>query len=110
MQTVRVENVESIGAVGRRQGSAGIAGGSHAAHIRARAFGMVNELSAQGVAVEMDVLNVDRCWAWFRDGDLICVLLPSISVRLTVRVMARSLDDGVVMGVAGIVVGRQVLA
>lgn len=110
MQTVRVENVESIGAVGRRQGSAGIAGGSHAAHIRGRAFGMVNELAAQGVAIEMDVLNVDRCWAWFREGDLICVLLPSISVRLTVRVMARSLDDGVVMGVAGIVVVKEVLA
>jgi hypothetical protein len=109
-QTVRVENAASISAIGRRQGSAGIAGGSHGVHIRNRAIGLVNELAAQGLALEFDLLNVDDCFQWFREGDSVCVLLPTISEQLTVRIMARSLDDSAVMRVSATVLTERVLA
>jgi hypothetical protein len=110
MQTITVTNPASITAVGRRQGSAGIPGGSHAIHIRNRAIGTVNELAALGQAIEFDLLNVDGAFRWFREGDTICVLLPSISVQLAVRVMGRTLDDTRVMGCSGIVTDRRAVA
>lgn len=109
-QTIRVENPASIAAIGRRQDSRGIPGGSHGIHIRNRAIGLVNELAQQGAAIEMDVLNVDRAFAQFREGDVICVLLPSVSEQLTARIMARSLDDNRVMSVSAIVLTRRVLS
>lgn len=108
-QSVRVEQPESIAAVGRRQGSAGIASGSHAIHIRSRAVGMVEELASQGIAIEFDLVNEDRCFAWFREGDTICVLLPSVSLQLAVRVTARALDDRQVMSVSADVVTMRAL-
>lgn len=107
MQTVHVENAASIAAVGRRQGSAGIDGGSHGTHIRNRAIGLVNDLSALGLSVELDLVNVDKCFAWFREGDTICVLLHSASVQMSVRVLARSLADDGTMSVSGDVVSRR---
>jgi hypothetical protein len=109
-QTINVENTASIAAVGRRQGSVGIEGGSRGAHIRNRAIATVNELAALGLAIEFDLLNIDDTFASFREGDTICVLLPTISVQLTVRIMGRSLDDSAVMGCSGIVTERRALA
>jgi hypothetical protein len=109
MQTITVTNPASITAVGRRQGSAGIPGGSHAVHIRNRAIGTVNELAASGQAIEFGLLNVDSAFAAFREGDTICCLLPSISVQLAVRIVGRTLDDRRVMGCSGIVTERRAL-
>lgn len=108
-QTIQVENAASIAAIGRRQGSAGIPGGSHAVHIRPAALALVDELAALGQAIECDVVNVDDCFQWFREGDTVCMLLPSASVQLTVRVMTRSLGDDRVMGVSGIVTNRRAI-
>lgn len=110
MQTLIVENAASIAAVGRRQGSMGIPGGSHAVHIRSRAIGAVNGLASLGNAIEFDLLNIDGAFASFRHGDTVCVLLTSISVQVTCRIMGRSLGDNRVMGCSGIVVDRRALA
>ena len=109
-QTVRVENGASIAAVGLRQDSQGIAAGTHGIHIRSRAIGLVNELAQLGQSLEFDVLNVDRVWADYREGDTVCVLLPSISVQLTARIMARSLDESRVMSVSADVISRRLVA
>lgn len=109
-QTVRTENAASIAAVGRRQGSEGIASGTHGIHIRSRAVGLVDELAQAGRSIEFDLVNIDRCFADFREGDTVLVLLPSISVRATVRILARSLDESGVMSLSGIVTARQVVA
>jgi hypothetical protein len=47
-----------------------------------------------GASLEMSIVNEDFCWAWFRQGDSISILLPNIGSRLKVRVMARALDTG----------------
>ena len=109
-QTVRVEDGASIAAVGRRQGSQGIAAGTHGIHIRSRAIGLVGELAQLGQSLELDVLNTDRVWADYRHGDTVCVLLPSISVQCTARIMARSLDDTGVMAVSAQIVSRRVVS
>jgi hypothetical protein len=107
-QSVIAEDGASIAAVGRRQGSQGIAGGPYASHIRAAVISMVAQTAQLGQAIEMSVVNVDGCFADFREGDTICVLLPSISHQITVRIMARSLDDTGVMRASGIVTGKRV--
>jgi hypothetical protein len=109
-QSVVVEDAASIAAVGRRQGSIGIAGGPYASHIRSAALGLVEQTAQLGHAIELSVVNVDGCFGRFREGDTICVLLPSVSHQLTVRIMARALDDSGVMSVSGIVTGRRVAA
>src|SRR5690606_13229692 len=105
--TVRVTNPASIASVGIRQGSAAIPGGTHAVHIRGRAQGLVNELAALGQAIEFDLANVDRCFRWFREGDQICATVPSISVQVTCRVMARSINDDGTMSVSADVLTRR---
>lgn len=110
LQTMIAEVQESITAIGRRQASEGIFGGATAIQIRTAAIERAQELAAMGRAIDMDVLNTDRCWGWFREGDTVCVLLPSNSSRLIVRIMARSVDDRhSVMNVSGIVLERRAM-
>lgn len=53
-------------------------------------------------AVEVDVANVDLCWANFREGDTITVGLGYSGYSGAIRVMVRALDvDRGVMTVAG---------
>lgn len=93
LQTIVVTNPESIADVGVIQGSAAIESGTTGASIRPEAQGLVDRMAGLGHALEMQVMNIDRCWAWFREGDTICVLLPQESGRAVVRITARSIDN-----------------
>jgi hypothetical protein len=93
LRSFLVEDPASIAVVGRRQGQAALAQGTTAAALRPTAQALVTSLAALGVTLEMQLVNVDRCFGWFREGDSIAVLLPSINAQLTVRIMARSIRE-----------------
>lgn len=107
--SVFVEDGASIAAVGIRQNQISIDSGSYGVHIKAAALGLLAEAVAAGRAIECSVVNVDRCFASFVEGDTITILLASPGVRATVRVLARSLDETGVMQISGIVLEREVL-
>lgn len=92
-QALAVFDDDSIARYGRQQGSRDYLVGVTESALRPAATADVARLSKLGAAIEMSVLNVDRCWSWFTQGDSISVLLPTINARLAVRVMARSLDS-----------------
>jgi hypothetical protein len=97
-RTVRVENPASIAAHGRLQGEAALA-----------MPGSVVALRPAAQAIEMRLVNVDRCFGWFREGDTITCLLPGDNQQVTVRVMARSISEPAwVMDVSGIVTDRRI--
>lgn len=103
-QTFTVEDAASIAEFGRRQGETALSQHTSANALRPAAQAIVNQLSQQGVAIEMQLTNVDRCFGWFREGDTISVLLPSVNVQAMVRIMARSLrEPDYIMDVSGIV-------
>lgn len=108
--SIFVEDAESIAAVGVRQQTITIERGSYGIHIRATALAALAEAVASGRSIEGSVLNVDRCFASFAEGDTISILLASVSARVYVRVLARSLDERNVMQISGKVVSREVLA
>ena len=101
---IQVEVPDSIAAYGRRQGQTALPQGTTAAALRSTAQALVTGLAALGVTLEMQIVNVDRCFGWFTEGDSIAVLLPSIDAQLTVRIMARSIrEPDWVMDASGVV-------
>lgn len=105
-QMVVAENAESINALGVRQGSHDFSQDGSLAAFKPAAQAIVDQLAKQGLSLECQVVNKDqdRCWGWFREGDDICILLPTESSQLDVRVMARSLsDDDQVMSISAVV-------
>ena len=98
------ESVDSVTAWGVRQGAYDFDEASSIAAFKPAAQAIVNDLAGQGVSLECRVVNKDRCWGWYREGDDICVLLPDISSQLDVRIMAWSLsDDDQVMSLSAVV-------
>lgn len=103
-QMIVTENPESINQIGVRQGSYEFKNDGSLAAFKPAAQAIVDELCKQGLAIECRIVNKDRCWSWFREGDDLCILLPQDSSQLDVRIMARSLsDDDQVMSVSATV-------
>jgi hypothetical protein len=108
-RAVRVENVASIAAHGRRQDETVLAMPGSVIALRPAAQALVNRLAYLGQTFEAQLVNVDRCFGWVREGDTIACLLPGNNQQVTVRIMARSLSepDGI-MAVSGIVTDRRI--
>jgi hypothetical protein len=83
---------DSITQYGRLQGSRDFAVGVTESALRPVATAELGRLTNLGSAIEMEIINRDYCWSWFREGDSISVLLPNINSRLVVRVTARAVD------------------
>lgn len=108
-RAVRVENAASIAAHGRRQGETALANPGSVVALRPAAQALVDRLAHAGQTVELQLVNVDRCFGWFREGDTIECLLPGDNQQVTVRIMARSISEpDWVMDVSGIVTDRRI--
>jgi hypothetical protein len=91
-QALAVFDDDSIERYGRRQGSKDYLTGVTESALRPVAMADVARMSQLGASIEATVVNSEYCWSKFREGDSISMLLPNISSRLSVRVMARALD------------------
>ena len=108
-RAVRVEDTASIAAVGRRQDEAALGNPGSVIALRPAAQALVEQLAKRGQTIELRLVNVDRCFGWFREGDTIECLLPRNNQQVTVRIMARSLSEpDNVMDVSGIVLDRRI--
>jgi len=108
-RAVQVEAADSIAAVGRRQADAALGNPGSVIAMRPAAQALVEQLAQRGQTIEMRLVNVDRCFGWFREGDTIECLLPRNNQQVTVRVMARSISEPeLVMDVSGIVLDRRI--
>jgi hypothetical protein len=108
-RAVRVENAASIAAHGRRQDETALAMPGSVIALRPAAQALVNRLASLGQTFEARIVNVDRCFGWFREGDTIACLLPGNNQQVTVRVMARAISEPAwVMDVSGIVMDRRI--
>jgi hypothetical protein len=97
-----IDDDSSIRRFGRRQDQIVYAGYVTESTLRPLASADLKRLTKLGDSVRFGVANVDGCWGWFREGDSILVLLPSINRHLKVRVMVRSYDsDGGLLDVSG---------
>jgi hypothetical protein len=88
-----IDDDASIRRVGRRQDQISYTGMVTAATIRPLAKRDLARLVALGDTVRFDLINVDGCYAWFREGDSVYLLAPSLNRRLQVRVLVRSFDS-----------------
>jgi hypothetical protein len=108
-RAVRVENAASIAAHGRRQGETALGNPGSVIALRPAAQALVDRLALAGQTIELRLVNVDRCFGWFREGDTIACLLPGDNQQVTVRVLARSISEPEwVMDVSGIVTDRRI--
>jgi hypothetical protein len=100
-QALAVFDDDSIARYGRLQGSRDFTVGVTESALRPVATAELARLTQLGAAIEMEVINRDSCWSWFREGDTISILLPNINSRLVARVTARSINtDSQVMRVS----------
>lgn len=101
-ESLVIEDDASIRQVGRRQDQRLYTGLVTESTLRPLGTQDLRKLTKLGDTVTFDVVNVDGCFAWFREGDTINVLMPTINRRLTVRVMVRTYDtDTGVLSVSG---------
>jgi hypothetical protein len=101
-ESLVLEDDASIRQVGRRQDQRLYTGLVTESTLRPLGTQDLRKLTKLGDTVTFDVVNVDGCFAWFREGDSINVLMPTINRRLTVRVMVRTYDtDTGVLSVSG---------
>lgn len=64
------------------------------------------KLAGMGRLIELDVVDADGCWSWFRRGDTITVVIADLDRALQVRCRALSWDhEGDRLTVSGEVVG-----
>jgi hypothetical protein len=92
-QAFRVDNDASIRAIGRRQDQINYTGFVTESTLRPLAEKDLKRLLNMGKTIQFDVVNVDGCYAWFREGDTVALLAPAVNVRLAARVMVRTFDS-----------------
>lgn len=93
-QSFSIQDDASIKKIGLRQDQLTYTIGVTESALRPVAQKDLRRLTKLGDVITFDLQDVDGCFAWFGDGDVIRLLLPSINKRLDVRVMARSYDTG----------------
>jgi len=70
--------------------------------VQSAATKQAERLSRLGQLITFDVVDVDGCFAWFRRGDTITVLIPEIDRALKVRCLALSWNqDSNILRVSG---------
>ena len=52
----------------------------------------LRQTATPAAAVELTLTDEDRCFSWFREGDIVGVLLPTANAAKAVRLTARALD------------------
>lgn len=98
-----VEDVDSIQDVGRRQDRVAYAGAVTKSTILPIAKAALRASKQKGIAYSFTVLNVESCWSWFREGDAIRLIVPSLNMSANVRVMIRTLEaDGRFLRCSGV--------
>ena len=88
-----LDNDASIRRFGRRQDQISYTGMVTESTIKPLAKRDLARLIALGDTIRFDVTNIDGCYRWFREGDSLSVLAPSLNKRLQVRVLVRSFDS-----------------
>ena len=95
----RVQDDASITAIGRRQDRYTTSRAIRPSAVRSIGQKLVTRSAALGRTIALDVVNVNDCFASFREGDTIRLVLPSINLATDARVLQRSytLSDGVLL-------------
>lgn len=86
-------DAEAYARFGPRQVRGTVRGNLARASARAAATKQAEKLATLGRLIELDVVDYDGCWSWFRKGDTITVVLADIDRALAVRVLLMSWDQ-----------------
>lgn len=90
---VRIEDLPSIGTWGRRQSAAAYPGTTPGA-IEFRVRSDLSRLSRPSTPIEIDVADVERCWAGFREGDVLRLGARVLGVEQGMEVLTRRWSAG----------------
>jgi hypothetical protein len=95
----RTVDQDSVDALGRRQERSTTGRAIRPAALRAIGKRRVDRLAAQGRTISLDVVNVNECFASFREGDRIRLVLAGVNLACDARILQRSytLSDGILL-------------
>lgn len=97
---------DAYGAFGPRQQRGTYRGRLARPAVRATAQRQAERFARRGHLIELDVVNHDGCFAWFRRGDTITALIPDDDAAYQVRILLMSWDmDSDVVRISGEITG-----